>query len=382
MGRSVPSFARAAVIAFACAMLSAPAHAQSTNTDGYGLSPISGVAATQPGYVQSGYAGPQGAYPQGGAPQSGFNQVPQSSDQFPPAPGPSITPVQQAPMMPVQAYQQNPYMPPQGYAAPQPYAQAQPQPYAQQQPQPYGQQGYAPAPVAQQNYVAPAYGAPSAYGPTPAMRPAQNVTQNVAVATTPYGHAPLRGTSAAMPLGMTQGENIYAGYILGPGDKVRVNVFGEEDLSGEYQVDGSGMVRLPLIGTIRAGGSTAPALSMAISGAMAQGYLKNPRINVEITTYRPFYVIGAVNRPGTYPYVSNMTALDAVALGGGFTDKASQGTVYVRHEGTTREEEMPLNQLTHVFPGDVVRVKSSIFWDAIDALSPIAGPAAIAATLF
>ena len=397
MGRSVPSFARAAVIAFACAMLSAPVHAQSTNTDGYGLAPIPGVPATQ--QIQSNY------------PVQSFSQAPQSGDQFPPAAGPAITPVQQAPMMPAQAYQQspyqqrppqqnsyqpNPYQPPPAYPAQQAYAQAQPQqqypqPYPQapgygQQgygQQPYGQQGYAPAPVAPAPAFAPqqAYGAPPAYGPAPAMRPAQNMAQNVAAAA-PYGYVPLRGTAPNAPYGTTQGENIYAGYILGAGDKVRVNVFGEEDLSGEYQVDGSGMVRLPLIGTIRAGGSTAPALGLAISGAMSQGYLKNPRVNVEITAYRPFYVIGAVNRPGTYPYVSNMTALDAVALGGGFTDKASQGIVYVRHEGSTREEEMALNQLTHVFPGDVVRVKSSFFWDAIDALSPIAGPAAIVATIF
>ncbi len=172
---------------------------------------------------------------------------------------------------------------------------------------------------------------------------------------------------------------IAAGYQLGPGDKIRVTVFGESDLSGEYQVDGSGMVRLPLIGTLRAAGYTAPNLEQGISGALADGYLKNPRVNVEIATYRPFYIIGAVNRPGQYAYIDHMNALNAVALAGGFTDQAVQSTLYVRHEGSMVEEPVRTNQLTLVVPGDVIRVKTSFFWDAMNLFAPVAGPAAIAA---
>jgi polysaccharide export outer membrane protein len=100
---------------------------------------------------------------------------------------------------------------------------------------------------------------------------------------------------------------------------------------------------------------------------------------VEVTTYRPFYIIGAVGRPGEYPYVNNMTALNAVALAGGFTDKAIQSTLYVRHEGQTTEQAVRADQLTRIMPGDVVRVKTSLFWDAMDLISPISGAAAIAA---
>jgi polysaccharide export outer membrane protein len=174
-------------------------------------------------------------------------------------------------------------------------------------------------------------------------------------------------------------ERINAGYRLGPGDKIRVTVFGQTDLSGEYQVDGSGMVRLPLIGTLRATGTTAPILEQGITSALADGYLKNPRVNVEIATYRPFYIIGAVNRPGQYAYVDNMDALNAVALAGGFTDQAIQSTLYIRHEGSTVEEPVETRERTHVAPGDVIRVKTSIFWDAMNLFSPVAGPAAIAA---
>ena len=168
-------------------------------------------------------------------------------------------------------------------------------------------------------------------------------------------------------------------YRLGPSDKIRVTVFGESDLSGEYQVDGSGMVRLPLIGTLHASGATAPTLEQNIAAALEEGYIKNPRVNVEITLYRPFYIIGAVNRPGQYPYVDHMSALNAVALAGGFTDQAIQSTVYVRHENSATEQAVETNQLTHLEPGDVVRVKTSPFWEAMNLFSPVAGPAAIAA---
>jgi polysaccharide export outer membrane protein len=209
-----------------------------------------------------------------------------------------------------------------------------------------------------------------------------------------YGYVPLREDPAparafAQPASQEQaamavrgddnGGRAHADYRLGPGDKIRVTVFGEADLSGEYQVDGSGLVRLPLIGTLRASGATAPALEQDISAAFAQGYLKNPRVNVEISTYRPFYIIGAVNRPGQYAYIDHMSALNAVALAGGFTDQAVQSTLYVRHEGSAREEPVPASQLVHIAPGDVIRVKTSIFWEAMNMFAPVAGPAAIAA---
>ena len=170
-----------------------------------------------------------------------------------------------------------------------------------------------------------------------------------------------------------------AAYRLGPGDKIRVTIFGESDISGEYQVDGSGMVRLPLIGTLQAMGATAPALEQEIAAALEAGYIKSPRVNVEIALYRPFYIIGAVNRPGQYAYVDHMSALNAVALAGGFTDQAIQSTLYVRHENSATEQAVETNQFTHIQPGDVVRVKTSPFWEAMNLFSPVAGPAAIAA---
>jgi hypothetical protein len=164
-----------------------------------------------------------------------------------------------------------------------------------------------------------------------------------------------------------------ADYRLGTGDKVRVTVYGEEDLSGEFQIDATGMVRLPLVGQIKAGGLTAHDLEGGITTALANGYLKQPRVNIEITIYRPFYVVGEVLKPGQYPYANGMTASSAVALAGGYTGKAVESVVYIRHQGDNTEERVPTSDALQIRPGDVVRINSTAFWDVLDVLSPLAG---------
>ncbi len=287
-----------------------------------------------------------------------------------------------APFVPAQSYGYTPqaysapqaYGPPQAYSAPQPYSA--PPVYAPQAPmqpsQPYGYVPMRGAPPVQGQMQAQQqpYGyAPQTYAPQAMAQNYQPTSYGTQQVTDPnaYYQAPSNGMQRA---------NME--YRLGAGDKVRVSVFGETDLSGEYQIDGSGLVRLPLIGTVRAAGLNAPALENAIAGALGNGYLKQPRVNVEIITYRPFYIIGAVNRPGQYPYVDNMSALNAVGLAGGFTDQAVKSEIYVRHEGSTIEATMPTDELTHLAPGDVIRVKTTLFWDAMSVLQPLA-PAAFAA---
>ena len=159
-------------------------------------------------------------------------------------------------------------------------------------------------------------------------------------------------------------------YRLGTGDRVRVTVYDETDLSGEFEVDATGYVRLPLIGQVKAGGGTAYQLEGAVEASLADGYLKNPRVAVEVTTYRPFYIIGQVTRPGQYPYTNNMSALDAVGVAGGFTDHAVESTLYIRHQGDTKEVKVPADETVRIQPGDVVRVDQTTFWAVSSWLSP------------
>jgi len=173
----------------------------------------------------------------------------------------------------------------------------------------------------------------------------------------------------------------YSDYRLGPGDKVRVTVYDETDLSGEFQVDDTGFVRLPLIGQTKAANETAHELEGEVSAALADGYLKDPRVAIEVTTYRPFYIIGQVNRPGQYPYASNMSALDAIGMAGGFTEHAVESTVHIRHQGSNQEVDVAPDPSVKIRPGDVIRVDETLFWDFASMLSPAASTASLAYVL-
>ena len=147
-------------------------------------------------------------------------------------------------------------------------------------------------------------------------------------------------------------------YKLGTGDAVRVTVFGHEDLSGEFEVAGSGRVSLPLVGEVPAGGMTVRQLEQAIIAKLQPDYLKNPRVAVEVLNYRPFYILGEVNQPGSYAYVNGMRVINAVALAGGFTYRADEDDLWITRAGGAREKA---SQTTIVRPGDVVEVPERFF---------------------
>jgi protein involved in polysaccharide export with SLBB domain len=150
-------------------------------------------------------------------------------------------------------------------------------------------------------------------------------------------------------------------YRLGPADKVRINVFGEEALTGEFTVGNSGKVSLPLIGEVQAEGLTIAQLQEAIAEALRQGYINEPRVNAEVLNYRPFYILGEVNTPGEYPYTANLTVLNAVATAGGFTYRADTRRVYIRRADSGGEQAYPLTTNTQVAPGDTIRIGERFF---------------------
>src|SRR4051812_29234920 len=152
-----------------------------------------------------------------------------------------------------------------------------------------------------------------------------------------------------------------APYVLSSGDKLRVLVFGQDNLSNIYAVDGSGQIAMPLIGTVRAAGLTTSALEKDVARRLRSGFVREPDVSVEVSQYRPFYVLGEVTQSGQYPYVSGMTAQNAIAIAGGFTPRAVQDGVEVsrQREGGLVTGWVPLAY--PLKPGDTVLVKERWF---------------------
>ena len=152
--------------------------------------------------------------------------------------------------------------------------------------------------------------------------------------------------------------NATNGYLLGPGDRVRVTVFGQPDLSGEFTIDGEGHIALPLVGVVAAAGLTTRQLEAEIADRLEKGgFLVDPQVTVELLTYRPIDVLGEVNRPGSYEFREGMTATNAVALAGGYTYRADRSEVIIERRGC-RFAALPNAPLE---PGDVITVPERFF---------------------
>jgi len=167
-------------------------------------------------------------------------------------------------------------------------------------------------------------------------------------------------TATAQPAAFQPPASIAETYKLGTGDKLRVIVYGEDDLGGTFDVDGNGFISLPLIGQVKVSGLSPNEVERAITAKFADGYLKEPRVNVEVTQYRPFYVLGEVNRPGSYPYVNGMTVLNAVALAGGFSYRAKQSD-FLLQRGGSNVEGAEVGGDVALLPGDIITVQERFF---------------------
>lgn len=173
------------------------------------------------------------------------------------------------------------------------------------------------------------------------------------------GGGALPEQAAVVPQVSATGEPL--GYTLGTGDRVRVTVFGEPDLSGEFEVDATGKISMPLVGDIKIGGLPLRESERIVAQTLSQGYLANPRVNVEVLNYRPFYIIGEVNSPGSYPYVNGMSVLTAVALAGGYTYRAKEDRMVITRATDPQRREVRAAPDTLVLPGDIIRVPERLF---------------------
>jgi polysaccharide export outer membrane protein len=150
-------------------------------------------------------------------------------------------------------------------------------------------------------------------------------------------------------------------YKLGAGDQLRIIVFGEDNLSGEFIIDNSGFVSMPLIGEVEAGKKSIREFQKAVETKLLDGYLKDPKVSAEVLNFRPYYILGEVTSSGEYPYSGGLTVLNAVATAGGFTYRANTKVVYIKRAGEQTEVQYPLTVSTPVQPGDTIRVSERLF---------------------
>ncbi|MCW5691683.1 MAG: polysaccharide export protein [Pseudolabrys sp.] len=145
-------------------------------------------------------------------------------------------------------------------------------------------------------------------------------------------------------------------YTLHTNDQLHVQVYNEQTITGDYTVDGAGYLSIPVAGRVKASGLTVEQLERRIAARLNGAILKDARVNIQISTYAPFYIRGEVKKPGEFPYKPGLTVADAVALAGGYTYRANENRVLVRPSGSNVELTRPTETNPPVSPGDNITV--------------------------
>jgi len=175
------------------------------------------------------------------------------------------------------------------------------------------------------------------------------------------GAYPLDASTGAAPAGQTVAGNATNEYPLSISDKVRIIVYNEPSLTGDYSVGPNGMIALPLIGNVKAAGVSSAALTEEVRAKLADGFIRSPSVSVEVLTFRPFYVLGEVNRAGVFPYSSGMSVIQAIATAQGFSYRANKKYVFIKRAGSNSEEKVEISPTLLVKPGDTIRVVERYF---------------------
>lgn len=150
-------------------------------------------------------------------------------------------------------------------------------------------------------------------------------------------------------------------FQLSAGDRVRVIVFGHDDLSGEFEVDQEGQISLPLVKNVKVGGLTPQKAEEIITDRLKPDYLRDPRVSVEVLGYQPIYVLGEVERPGGFPFVSGMTVANAIAVAGGYTYRANRNKITVIRRSDATKVKRLASEDSLVYPGDIIEVGERFF---------------------
>lgn len=163
---------------------------------------------------------------------------------------------------------------------------------------------------------------------------------------------PLAGCASTHPA--TYQVQTKGPYQLDTGDAVRVTVYGDAELTNTYRVNDSGAISFPLVGSVNVRGQTTTVAASRLAAALANGYMRNPDVAVEIAEYRPFFIEGQIGNAGQFPYVYGMTVRAAIATAGGFSPTADRnGATLYRRQGekmvrTTVNLDFP------IVPGDTI----------------------------
>ncbi len=149
-------------------------------------------------------------------------------------------------------------------------------------------------------------------------------------------------------------------FRLSPGDKIHLTVFNETEITGDYEIDPEGLISVPLAGVVKAGGLRKLELEKALAEKLG-GLLNVPRITISVVSFRPFYILGEVEKPGEYEFRTGLNVISAMSIAGGATYRANKGHVLIQRGGTGDFKEYPMLPTIKVYPGDLVKVPERFF---------------------
>jgi len=150
-------------------------------------------------------------------------------------------------------------------------------------------------------------------------------------------------------------------YTLAAGDQIRILVYNEADLTLQVLIGDDGKINFPLVGNIHVSGKTTKEVQKLVHDGLKGDYLLNPSVQVDIIIYRPFYIHGEVQKPGAYAYKPGLTVDQAVALGGGFTERASVSKIYIEKVLNNKSQKKKVSLSYIVAPGDTITIEQSFF---------------------
>lgn len=176
--------------------------------------------------------------------------------------------------------------------------------------------------------------------------PARNGTGTIE----PYG---TKGKAAAYEFG--------TGYRVGAGDRLTIRVAGEPELTADFLVDGSGNISMPYVQSLNVGGLTTPKIEAMITQRLRKGYLRDPQVSVQVTTLRPFYILGEVNAAGSFAYQPGITVQNAIAIGGGYGARADHRQVLITRKTSEGTNTYKVPVTTQVYPGDIIYIRERWF---------------------